>query len=165
MSELRGAVELDGFQNADDKVKPFVVVMAEVMTGTNGPGGNSGMQRRALLHELDSHFEGVSRPRLVLDCSGLEHVGPSEIRLLIECLERAMTRNGDAKLAAVSSRVKGILSRTGVDRLFIIYDSREEAIRSFLSFPEVTTDNDDLTTGSTWVPIERQSRYPSSIHR
>lgn len=165
MSDLRGAVELDGFQNADDKVKPFVVIMAEVMTSANRPGGNDGMQRRALLRELDSHFDGVSRPRLVLDCAGLEHVGLSEIRLLIECLERAMTRNGDARLAAVSSRVKGILSRTGVDRLFIIYDSREDAIRSFLSFPEVTAYSDDLTTGITWVPIERQSRYPPSTHR
>jgi len=72
---------------------------------------------------------------VVLDCSELDGLGLPEIRLFISCLERVMKRNGDARLAGLSPRAREILSRSGVERLFRIYDSRESAVRSFDTNP------------------------------
>jgi anti-sigma B factor antagonist len=71
------------------------------------------------------------RPGLVLDCSGLSHMDKPVLRLLLSCLEEAMKRNGDARLAAVSPSAQGMLKSIGADRLFQIFPSNADAVDSF----------------------------------
>jgi anti-sigma B factor antagonist len=73
----------------------------------------------------------VDRPRIVLDCSGIQQMNGSAIHILLCCLEEAMKRNGDVKLAAVPPEGREILTLTGADRLFEIFDTVEEAVEGF----------------------------------
>jgi anti-anti-sigma regulatory factor len=53
------------------------------------------------------------------------------LHLLLSCLEEAMKRNGDARLAAVSPSAQVVLKMIGADRLFQIFASSAEAVNSF----------------------------------
>jgi anti-sigma B factor antagonist len=75
----------------------------------------------------------TDRPRIVLECSQLEHVDSAGIEILLQCIDAAMKRDGDVKLAAVSPASAAILELMRVDRLFEIYDNAEEATCSFRS--------------------------------
>jgi anti-anti-sigma regulatory factor len=88
----------------------------------------------AFLHEIGSVMN-TSRPRLVLDCSNLRDCNGSVIHLLLHCLEEAMKRNGDVKLAAVPRTAAVVLVSTGVARLFETFDTTEEAVNSYHRLP------------------------------
>jgi anti-anti-sigma regulatory factor len=75
------------------------------------------------------------RPGLVLDCSGLSQMDKPVLHLLLSCLEEAMKRNGDARLAAVTPSVQGTLKSIGADRLFQIFPSNADAVNSFYQPP------------------------------
>jgi len=74
------------------------------------------------------------RPGLVFDCSRVCQIDSAGIDLLLTVLEEAMKRNGDVKLAAVSSQVSVILKLTRVDRLFEIFADPRDAAESFERF-------------------------------
>jgi anti-sigma B factor antagonist len=74
---------------------------------------------------------GDRRPGLVLDCSGLTQMDRPVLHLLLSCLEEAMKRNGDARLASVSPTAQAMLKVIGADRLFQIFPSNADAVNSF----------------------------------
>lgn len=76
----------------------------------------------------------VDRPCVVLDCSNLRQLDRDGIQVLLRCLEEAMRRNGDVKLAAISPGVARTLALTGVQRLFEAFDSAADAVNSFHQF-------------------------------
>ena len=91
-------------------------------------------QKVAFLHDI-AGIMNTSRPRLVLDCSRLRECDVSTIHLLLHCLEEAMKRNGDVKLAGIPAAAAIRLVSTGVARLFETFDSTEEAVNSFHQLP------------------------------
>jgi anti-anti-sigma factor len=91
-------------------------------------------QGRRFLCALEGSIN-IDRPSVVLDCSKVRRMDGPAINLLLCCLEEAMKRNGDVKLAAVSQEARSILKLTGVDRLFEIFDTNAEAVSSFRRFP------------------------------
>jgi len=91
-------------------------------------------QKVAFLHEI-AVVMNTNRPRLVLDCSRICQCDISTIHMLLHCLEEAMKRNGDVKLAAVPAGAAIRLVSTGVARLFETFDSTEEAVNSFHQLP------------------------------
>ena len=76
----------------------------------------------------------ADRPRIVLDCSTLSICDKSVVLLLLRCLEEAMKRNGDVKLAAISPAAKEMLEITRVRHLFEIFETPALAVNSFHSF-------------------------------
>ena len=54
--------------------------------------------------------------------------------LLLHCMAVSMKRDGDLKLAAVSPQAAAILELTRTDRLFEIYETCTDAVRSFTYF-------------------------------
>src|ERR1700680_2942887 len=91
-------------------------------------------QARTLLLEVDSSLK-ADRPRLVLDCSQVRRLDSAGVQALLYCLEEAMKRNGDVKLAAVPRAAAEILELTKVDSLFEAFDSPADAVNSFYQFP------------------------------
>jgi len=91
-------------------------------------------QGRRFFSELESSMN-VDRPSLVLDCSRVRLMDTSAVHLLLCCLEEAMKRNGDVKLAAVPAGATAVLELSGIDRLFEIYDTPAEAVSSFRRLP------------------------------
>jgi anti-sigma B factor antagonist len=87
-------------------------------------------KRKAFLIELKSSFD-VDRPRLVINCSNLDVGDIHSIRLLLCCLEEAMKRKGDVKLAEVPHSTRALLESAGVGRLFEMFETEVDAVRSF----------------------------------
>lgn len=90
----------------------------------------SGKQGRRFLREMQSCVE-IDRPRVVLDCSKVRRLDRSGVHLLLCCLEEALKRNGDVRLAALSPRSEIFLEVTGANRLFDLYDTTADAVNSF----------------------------------
>lgn len=89
---------------------------------------------RSFLREVDACVDS-KRPRIVLDCSRVREIDGSVIQILLHCLEEAMKRNGDVKLAQVPPTGAALLDLTGVSRLFDVFDTTAEAINSFYQLP------------------------------
>jgi|ERR1700733_5413409 anti-sigma B factor antagonist len=96
---------------------------------------------QTLMVELQPLLE-ADRPRIVLDCSKVEHMDSAGIEILLRCMEEAMKRDGDLKLAAVSPMSAAIMELMRVDRLFEVFDTSDEAARSFhaVAVPETPQD-------------------------
>lgn len=92
-------------------------------------------QARILLREIVSSMASA-RPSIVLDCSRLIHMDGSVIHLLLTCLEEAMKRNGDVRLAAIPRRAMTILKLNGLDCLFKNFATSAEAANSFQRLPQ-----------------------------
>jgi anti-sigma B factor antagonist len=89
-----------------------------------------GRSQRAFLRSLTLEMSEY-RPRVVLDCSGHDAMNRSTIFLMLCCLEEALKRNGDVRLAGVSQAARATLEGCKADRLVQIYGSKDEAIESF----------------------------------
>jgi anti-anti-sigma factor len=87
-------------------------------------------QQRMFFAEVESCFT-VDRPCIVLDCSRVRQMDRSAIHLLLCCLEEAMKRNGDVKLAAIPAESKALLEVTGADRLFEVFETSAEAVTGY----------------------------------
>jgi len=90
----------------------------------------SGAQRDQVFTDLESAIR-VDRPAVVLDCSALRELDPSGIHLLLCCLEEAMKRNGDIRLAALRPEAKAALKAAEVDSLFRSFEAIGDAVESF----------------------------------
>ncbi|MHB8217949.1 MAG: STAS domain-containing protein [Candidatus Sulfotelmatobacter sp.] len=80
----------------------------------------------------------VHRPRIVLDCSQVQQMDSAGIETLLYCMQEAMKRDGDLKLAAVSPAAATIMELMRVDRLFEVFETADQATRSFqnVAMPE-----------------------------
>jgi anti-sigma B factor antagonist len=86
------------------------------------------------LGELQPLLEN-DRPSLVLDCSKVQQMDSAGVDMLLHCLEEAMKRDGDLKLAAVSPASAVLLELMRVDRLFEVFETADQAVRSFNALP------------------------------
>jgi len=89
-----------------------------------------GTRRQAFYREVESCIN-VDRPAIVLDCSSVHGLDRNTIQLFLCCLEEAMKRNGDVRLAAVSPELKSSLKLMELDALFQIFDCIGDAVVSF----------------------------------
>ncbi len=89
---------------------------------------------KSFLEELRPLLES-DRPRIVLDCSQVRYIDSAGVDMLLSCMEEAMKRDGDLKMAAVSPEMAVILELMRVDRLFEVFDSADEAVQSFHASP------------------------------
>jgi anti-anti-sigma factor len=89
---------------------------------------------RTFQQELEPLIE-CHRPRIVLDCSQVRHIDAAGVEMMLHCLEEAMKRDGDLKLAALTSEAEVILELMRVARVFETFSTSEEAVRSFNAIP------------------------------
>lgn len=91
-------------------------------------------QIQDFLREVTPLITG-DRPCIVFDFSQVTQMDSAGVDMLLHCMEQAMKRNGDLKLAAVPPSSAVILELTRVDRLFEVFDTVSEAVDSFYGFP------------------------------
>jgi anti-sigma B factor antagonist len=77
--------------------------------------------------------------RIVLNFAWVGHIDSSGVGTLVASFISARHRGAQIKFAALSPVARRILRTTNVDRLFEVYDSNEDAVRSFRSHPEAAT--------------------------
>jgi anti-anti-sigma factor len=111
-------------------------------------------QGRVFFREVESCLK-TDRPRVVLDCSKVRQLDKAGIRMLLLCLEEAMKRNGDVRLAAVPQEAAAILELTRVDHLFWTFDGTADAVNSFDQFP---TKSFQQVRGHERSPLSTQAR-------
>jgi anti-anti-sigma regulatory factor len=83
-----------------------------------------------ILQDVGTLLE-FQRPRIVFDCSQVRSIANDGIEMLLHCLDEAMKRDGDLKLAAISPQSRTILELMRVDGIFESFDTAGEAVRSF----------------------------------
>lgn len=105
---------------------------------------------RIFLEEVRRYSMG-DRPHLVIDCSRLHRLERPAIQLLLCCLEEAIKRNGDVKLAAVPVAARLTLTLAGVDRVFEIFDTCDEAVSSFHRISPETTSQCNVSDDTRWA--------------
>ncbi len=87
-------------------------------------------QGRLFLRQITNCMSS-DRPHIVFDCSRVRQVNSYLIHALLCCLEEAIKRSGDVKLAALLPEAKATLQSAGVDRIFEIYNTINDAVNSF----------------------------------
>jgi anti-sigma B factor antagonist len=121
------------------------VIVIQLPNEMNQLGARTFLHEMALLVESD-------RPRIVLDCSEVRSIDSAGVESLLHCMEEAMKRNGDLKLASVSPSLEVMLELMRVDRLFEVFPTADEATRSFHAAPVL-------------VPAETQPWYSAVYSR
>src|SRR6516225_4577132 len=76
----------------------------------------------------------ADRPQLVFDLSQVVQLDAAGVEMLLRCMSEAHKRDGDVKLASLSQHAAVVLELTRTERLFEIYDSSVDAVRSFSGF-------------------------------
>src|ERR1700692_2798628 len=89
---------------------------------------------RTFLQEMEPLLE-THRPRIVFDCSQVRYMDSAGVEMMLHCLEEAMKRDGDLKLAALSPESEVILELMRVARVFEAFATSDEAVRSFNAVP------------------------------
>lgn len=86
---------------------------------------NIGEFKQAVGPVLDRHR------KLIFDMSELVFVDSSGCGALLSCLRKIKAQNGDLKLCNVSARVRDLFSVIRMDKVFQIFNSRDEAAKAF----------------------------------
>src|SRR5579884_1076358 len=87
-------------------------------------------QARTFLNEIQP-FLNADRPQLVFDCSQIRQMDAAGVDMLLHCMAAVMKRDGELKLAAVSPQAAVVLELTRTDRLFEVFETSGDAVRSF----------------------------------
>jgi anti-sigma B factor antagonist len=134
-------------------VKMLNLASGRPVTVKQLPEKLSVQQGRLFFREVESCLNS-DRPRVVFDCSKVQQLDSAGIHLLLNCLEEAMKRNGDVKLAAISPRAAATLELTKVDRLFETFNNIADAVNSFNQLPAFALQQ---ALGHEHSPAESQS--------
>jgi anti-sigma B factor antagonist len=78
----------------------------------------------ALIDEEDS-------PKLLLDFNSVDHLSSAALGMLINANNRIRQKNGQLRLANIRPQIYEVFVITKLNRLFKIFPSRDEAMRSF----------------------------------
>lgn len=79
-------------------------------------------------------FVTADRPQLVFDLSPVVQLDAAGVDMLLRCMAEVHKRDGDLKLAALSEPAWVVLELTRTERLFEIYETAVDAVRSFSGF-------------------------------
>lgn len=105
-----------------EKVGHSKDIVAVVLTGTVDES-NCNYLIECVAEEI---LEG--RTKLILDCGGLQYISSMGLAMLVRINSRMRKLGGDVKLAAVHGTIAQILNVVGLNRLFQIYPTVDEAI-------------------------------------
>jgi anti-anti-sigma regulatory factor len=101
------------------------------------PADLNAAAEQALFNEVERCMD-ADRPCLVVDFALVSNLSDALVYRLLCCLEEAMKRNGDLRLASLPSASRDIVERSSLDRLFEVYDSTADAVSSFHGGPFMT---------------------------
>jgi anti-sigma B factor antagonist len=90
-------------------------------------------QARMFLHDIQPLLN-TDRPQIVFDCSLIRQMDAAGVDMLLHCMAEVMKRDGELKLAAVSPQAAVVLELTRTDRLFEVFETSGDAVKSFYRF-------------------------------
>ena len=109
-------------------------------------------QARTFLREIQPLLN-TDRPQLVFDCSLIRQMDAAGVDMLLHCMAEIMKRDGELKLAAVSPQASVVLELTRTDRLFEVFETSGDAVRSFYRFLPNAMKNQPVLVPKMNVPV------------
>lgn len=82
-----------------------------------------------LMKSSDSWLRG--KPHIVIDCTNIDFIDSSGLGLLLRILKRAINDKRDIRLAAINEQVRMLFEITRADKVFQIFPTVKEAVRSY----------------------------------
>ena len=79
--------------------------------------------------KLDAMIEEF-KPKVVIDLSAVDYVSSVGLRVLLSALKKQMKNQGILRIASLQPFVREVFEVTQFDKIFPIYPTREEAIKS-----------------------------------
>jgi len=83
------------------------------------------------LGEALTELVSETSPKLLIGLAGVEYMSSAGLRELVAAFKQAHNNSGDVRLCSPSERVSEVLSLSGLDSIFQIYDSVEDAIADY----------------------------------
>jgi stage II sporulation protein AA (anti-sigma F factor antagonist) len=71
---------------------------------------------------------GTANPRVVLELHGVSFMDARGLGAIVECQRRALVAGGYTRLVAPSPSVRRVLALTGCDRIFLTFDTIDQAV-------------------------------------
>lgn len=68
---------------------------------------------------------------LVLDLSGVDYMSSAGLREIVNALKKVKRAQGDLRIAQPSERVREVFEMAGLDTIFQIYGSQDDAVSSY----------------------------------
>jgi anti-anti-sigma factor len=81
---------------------------------------------------LDAHLAGlakITRPRIVIDFTGVDYISSAGLRVLLTLAKRVRDARGGLALCSLGETVRQVFELAGFVPLFAIEGSREGAVR------------------------------------
>lgn len=69
--------------------------------------------------------------KIVLNMQGVDFLSSAGLRAMVKALKGAQRGGGDVRLVSVSEPIKGILLTVGLNQMFKMYSTNEEALTGF----------------------------------
>lgn len=91
------------------------------------PDASDQASQKRFLRDIKEFVSRSTRPRLVLDLSGVEQIRPESVDLLLECVDHAERGDGEVFVAGPSARTTVILELTQVASVVRMVSSVREA--------------------------------------
>lgn len=83
------------------------------------------------LRDAMSRLAGEGNNKVVLDLGKVSFVDSSGLGCIVSVLRQFRQNDGDIKLACITDSIRPLIEIVRLHRVFDIYDSVEEAVRSF----------------------------------
>jgi len=81
-----------------------------------------------------SQLLGDNRNKIVLNLQAVEFLSSAGLRAMVKALKDAQKSGGDVHLASISQPIEGILLTVGMNQMFKIFSTSEEAAAAFSRF-------------------------------
>jgi anti-sigma B factor antagonist len=90
-------------------------------------GGDNAQLFRDKIYDLIKQ----NKQNIIVDMSDVKFVNSSGIGILISGFTTVKNAGGDLKLASISDKVQGVLGITKLNQIFSIYNSVDDAVKSY----------------------------------
>lgn len=90
---------------------------------------NANQLGEALTQAIDNQQN--ASVQIVLDLSAVDYMSSAGLREIVSSLKRAKRLQGDIRIAQPSERVREVMEMAGLDTIFQMYGSLDEAVRSY----------------------------------
>jgi anti-sigma B factor antagonist len=82
-------------------------------------------------NELTTLIDRLDEPMIVIDFTSVEYFPSTGLGVLIAARQRIIKKDGQIRLAHLSSLVKNLFQISGLDRVFIVHEDIDGAIAAF----------------------------------
>jgi anti-sigma B factor antagonist len=73
----------------------------------------------------------LGTPKVVVNLNDVDYIDSGGLGILVGLFVSARNRGGELKLVLPRKRVKDVLRRTNLDRIFRVYENNNEAVAAF----------------------------------